>query len=297
MKYIFIVNVKAGGRNSKEEIVKQIENLKKVFDYEIYETKAPKDATSFVKRYCKQHKSEACFVACGGDGTLNEVLNGMVDSKNKHLAILSFGSGNDFVKCYPDKNFLSVENLLNGKPEKIDIIKVNKNYAINVCNVGFEASACNYANKIKEKGGKNSYTKGLIKALFNSRFNKIDIIADGEKLTKGRMLLCTIANGRFVGGKYCCAPRSLNNDGELDVCLINSISLLRFIRSLKSYETGTHLENPLLKGKLFYRRAKHVEVSSKKQIEVCLDGEIIYGKKFSFDVIENGVSLILPQNN
>ena len=108
MKYIFVCNKNAGQRQATSLIRDQIQKLSNKIEYELYETKAPLDATRFVTEYCDAHKDEeTCFVACGGDGTINEVASGIVNKKNKSIAPFACGSGNDLIKYYKGKDFLN----------------------------------------------------------------------------------------------------------------------------------------------------------------------------------------------
>ena len=94
MKFVFIVNERAGGRHATDVLRQEIANSGVEFDYEIYVTKARLDATDYVKNYCKSYKDEACFVACGGDGTVKEVVSGLVGEQNKYFAVMVRG-------CFP----------------------------------------------------------------------------------------------------------------------------------------------------------------------------------------------------
>ena len=292
MKYIFVVNRTAGSGDPLQRLKKELEKSPS-FDYDIYLTKGERDATHFVKDYCEKFSDECCFVACGGDGTLNEVVSGLVGQENKYFSLLAFGSGNDFAKYYPDRTFTSVSDLLCGQVVPIDVLKINESYAVNMVNIGLEANVGAYANKVKIKGGKHAYTKGLVHAIFTGRFNKLHIEVDGKEITSGTTLLCSVANGKYAGSKYKCAPLSMNDDGYLDVCLFKSMSLLKFLTCVKSYERGEHLIVKKTEKKRVYVRGSEVRVFSKKQIGLCLDGEMIFGKEFTISVLHHKLNFIL----
>ena len=106
MHYCFIINNAPSKALNVQKITNQIEHLGTAIDYEIYKTTAVRSTTEFVCNYCRTNPDrEICFVACGGDGTINETATGMMmgGTSNKHLAVLAYGSGNDFVKYYPKK--------------------------------------------------------------------------------------------------------------------------------------------------------------------------------------------------
>ena len=108
MKHIFVINPAAGAVDALEEIKKKVNSEAKGYDYEFYETKAPHDATEYIKSYCASHPEKVRFYACGGDGTLNEVVNGVVGFDNAEVGCIPSGSGNDFVKYYGPKKSSSI---------------------------------------------------------------------------------------------------------------------------------------------------------------------------------------------
>ena len=293
MTYVFVINAQPAKSGLFERIVQKLKPFKDKIKYELYRTVCHRDATRFVSECCaKRPEEEICFVACGGDGTISEVAAALVGSNNKYLAVMPYGTGNDFVKYYPGHDFQSIEKLIEAKPSKIDIIKVNDRYSINVCNVGFESSVCAKANAISARGGSHSYTKGLLLSLLSDRFNKIKIAVDGQVITRSRMLLCTLANCRFVGGEYKCAPKAVNDDGLMDICLIHPIPLLKLASLLRTYREGRHLDTP--RRFLSYCRGKHVEVTSDTQTQLCLDGEILPGQRFVIDILPRAINLLVP---
>ena len=107
MKHVFIINPKSGKDDKKEGLLNQLKKYKDKLDYQIYITKSSKDATRYVDEYCKQYKEDVTFYACGGDGTLNEVVSGAIGHNNAIVSIYPCGSGNDFVKIYGGKEKFS----------------------------------------------------------------------------------------------------------------------------------------------------------------------------------------------
>ena len=296
MHYCFIINNEPSKAGNAEKIEADIKRLEKPINFEIYRTTAEKTATEFVKEFCQKNpEQETCFVACGGDGTINEVASGMVGAQDKHLAVLAYGSGNDFIKYYQGKDFLSVDSLVNGTPHKIDILKVNDSYSINVCNFGFDSVVASTANKLSRKGNKNPYRWGIVKAIFCGRFNRIQVKADGEELNPGkRMLLCTLGNNNHVGGEFFCSPRAKNDDGLIEVGYCKTTTLMGFLGLLKIYTVGNHLDDPNASKHFIYRQSKTVDVHSDKLIELCLDGEMLPGNDFHIEIIPGAISFIIP---
>ena len=301
MKYVCIVNPHAGAANSAGKIRSTIAMLPQRDDCEVYETKAPRDATAYVRRWCEEHPDEKVrFIACGGDGTVNEVMNGAVGIENASVSCYPCGSGNDFVKAFGGaEKFESLEALFHAPERKLDLLKVGDRYADNVVNFGFDTTVAITINKEREKtghGNKSAYTKGVVTALVKSMNNAFTVKADGETLNPaGKALLCTVANGQYVGGSFCCAPRAETDDGLIEVCLIKPISRLRFVKILTPYTYGQHLDRPDMQDIVVYRRAKRVEIEADAGFAYSLDGEIIYEDKFCVEIAPAAVNFAVPE--
>ena len=306
MKYIFIANKNAGNKDALTKIDEQLKSLTSPIDHEIYCTKGKKDASRFVQEYSSLHPDdEVCFIACGGDGTISEVANGLVGTKNKYLAILAYGSGNDFIKYYKGYDFLSLQKIVDGEKHKIDILKITDGtdipkYSINVCNFGLDSVVCAYANKLKDQGKKHAYTKGVIRAIFCGRYNDIQVEVDNELVVDKKLLLGTLANCHYVGGTYFTAPRAKNDDGIIDVCIYRPMPLLKFASLLNAYKTGHHLDDENLARttkELFFKKTKNpIHVFSKKPFELCLDGEMLPGTDFYVSIVPGAINFIIPKN-
>lgn len=299
MRRIFIVNPLAGAKSSQDTIEKKIKE-NNLSDCEIYITKSKGDATAFVKEQCEKTQEDILFCACGGDGTLNEVASGCVGHRNAILTVYPCGSGNDYIKYYGDKEaFLDINRLLGGTEDKIDIIKVGDRYAVNACHFGFDSVVAKTMPKIKYKkiiGGKNAYNTSVIYALFKGMKNKCKVIADGEVLSDKYILLCTVTNGKYVGGSYKCAPRSLNNDGLMEVCCVKPVSIFKFVKLIPTYKKGEHLEDESLKKVLKYRQCKKVQIIAEdEKFAISLDGEVVYGNNFEVEIMPREVRFLVPQ--
>ena len=310
MKYIFIANPNAGKKDSSSSIRQQIAPYS---DMELYLTRGTRDATRFVNSYCSEHPDEeVCFVACGGDGTICEVASGMVGHPNASLACFPVGSGDDYVKYFRDvdgiakERFLDVKALREGSNRKVDIMEVTVGggendgtyYSINVCNFGFDAMVCRTMIEVKRKpiiGGRNSYTTGIVKAIFTSRRNHVTIAVDGKPFNDETFMLCTLGNGRYVGGAYCCCPLSRNDDGLIEVNLIRPVSIPRFAFLVGEYKKGTHINKPRLRKVLSYTQGKCVELSHSEPFWVSIDGELLCGTHYTIRQLHQAISLRVPK--
>ena len=308
MKHLIVVNGNAGSFTPAFEA--KIEEAFKGLDFEIYKTEGPRSVIPFLKEYLKKNAKDTVRVyACGGDGTVHEVVNGMVGAENAELAILAVGTGNDFVKVYggPEK-FQEFKPMIEGEAKPIDISKISSAdlkedwYSVNVINFGFDAIVGAMGNFYKENGlPEEAKKKGLgpydyaLKhdAMKHGRFNDIEVYADGVKMNEKQMLLCTLAQGQFVGGKFHCAPKSDNTDGLIDVCVLKTMTFLGLGMIIGTYTKGKHLDRK--RRKIAYTRAKEVKMVGPKEFDVCVDGEMIKGKEFTVTCLPGAIKLVIPQ--
>lgn len=299
MKHIFIVNPNAGQGRAVETIRSQLSALGSDIESEIYLTKGKGDAKAYIEHRLSESNTPIRFYACGGDGTVNEVINGIAPFSHSEFSVFPCGSGNDFVKCFGQgEAFLDIKSLVYGKTHDIDIIKVNDRYCINVCNFGLDANVVRIMEKVKNKfflGGKNAYLTGVAVSFITSMCNRATVFADGKKLNNGRFLLCTIANGQYVGGQFKCAPRARVNDGWLDICLVDTVSRFTFLRLVKSYAEGRHLDDVRFKNIIRYARCKRVEIVADENFIISLDGELINSPHTIVEVVPNAARIAVPQ--
>lgn len=301
MKYIFIVNCRRDKVAIREEVERQLAELEDEFQRNgdsatVYFTTGEGDATREVHLYSDLHPNEqVCFVACGGDGTVNEVASGIVGFEHKSMAILALHSNNDTIKYYPGRCFTSIREILQGDDARIDIIHVNDSYAVNACNYGFDAQVALAANAMAEQNKSNVFRRGIAKAIFFKRYNRIRTVADGVRIGPRYIFSCTLANGRYVGGEFLAAPNAENDDGLIDLCLLKPMLFITFLFMMRSFKRGEHLRHPYLSRRIVYRQVKHITVSSTHLINMCLDGEILPGTNFEIEILPKAITLRLPK--
>ena len=302
MKHILVVNPAAGRTNALPRIREEAEALRSLYDIEIYETTGRGDATAFVKKTIAENPDVPMrFYSCGGDGTLKEVANGAVYAPNASVSCYPCGSGNDFVKYYGGAaNFLSLKALFEGEEREIDLLTDGEEYSINAANFGFDYSVCKTMEKVRRfplLGGKRAYYAGIATSLVTAMKNRVKVYADGALLTEDdKFLLCTVANGTYIGGSYMCAPRADNEDGLLELCYVKAVSIPRFLKLIGYYKRGEHLEAEALAPYIIYKRVSKVEVESPdKGFGYALDGEMHPAERFSLSVAPKALRFAIPK--
>lgn len=299
MRHIFIINPISGKGNAlqlEEKLRRQL-GQKTDLSWEIYRTKAPGDAASFVRR--RAAEGPARFYACGGDGTLHEVADGVRDFPESALGVFPAGSGNDFVRTFSEpETFLDLDRQLEGEPVGIDLIRAGKHFAVNMLNIGFDCEVVNWVNthrSIPLLGGKLRYLLGVLVMLFRRMGQSLTIRLPDGREESGRFLLCTAANGQFCGGGFRAAPLARPNDGRLELTAVRKVGRLRFLSLLGAYRTGAYLHHPLAERILFRGSCASLTLSAPGGSHVCVDGEVYPFTELQLEVLPKAIRMILPK--
>ncbi len=299
MKHIFIVNPAAGRMDATDFVRESVENCGLDIDYEIYRTVCPGDATKYIKSVLEDTDTEYRFYSCGGDGTLNEVISGVVGHDNVSVTVFPCGSGNDYIKYYgTQSDFSDLKELIAAPSHKIDVMKVEDSYAVNAVHFGFDTFVLETMVKVRRKpliGGRNAYTTGVVTALIKGMKSKCKMTVDGEEIGSDELLLCTVCNGKYVGGSYKCAPKSLNNDGYMEVCHVKPVSRLKFLTLMNAYKNGTHLDDKRFEKYIVYKRCREIELDCPEGFNLSLDGELKSVGKCKVEIIDKAVNFAVPE--
>lgn len=274
MKHVFIVNPKAGGGKS----LKIVENIERIYkrdnkEYVIHYTKEPMDAMRITKEY---EKLECVIFSVGGDGTMNEVLNGIIGSKNL-FSVIPAGSGNDFTRALESIDELEFS---------IDVGKINERYFVNVVCIGIDAEVASNANIMKAMKVPPSqiYNASIIYTFIKYRFKKIECYFNNlQKVDK--FTLIAICNGRYYGGGFKIAPKAKLTDGLFDIYFVNKISKIKIPKLFLKLVKGTHEEIPTIEKSL----SDSLIIRTEKTLICNVDGETLKGKEFNIKTIKNAV--------
>ena len=187
---------------------------------------------------------------------------------------------------------------MSGHEQRVDMIRVNDRYAINVVNMGFEAKTAARMIRFRHlplMHGYRAYYGAIVLTLIDGVRHRCKIAVDGETMMDGNILLCTLANGDYVGGSFRCAPRADVADGQIEVCIVTPISRFRFARLIGYYQRGEHLDNPLLRDCIHYCRGRKVVNDADPGFLMCLDGEITSGSHFEIENVPSALRFIVPE--
>lgn len=303
MKNYFIINPAAGGGKFAEKLSNEIESVCKErnADFEIYVTKSEGDATEYVRRVCEQTPADQTvrLYSCGGDGTNYEVISGAVGFDNALVGFIPSGTGNDFIRCFDGgENFSDLGAQLDGRTEKIDLIRCNDRYVMNMMNTGFDCEVAHKASKLKTYpliSSSMAYIMGVVAKLITKPTTGFKIALDGgEYLDRPSLLLATFSNGRYCGGGFKSSPKARLRSGYIDVCLISDLSRLKFIGIVGKYRSGEYLFDESLKNIVEYRRATSVEIDFGKNRNICIDGEIFETQTLKLEVMPKALNIIVP---
>jgi len=300
MKHLFVINPAAGGiRSGVEELNLDIKTFAETLSdpYEIYTTTAPMDACK--KIITEAESADKLYVyACGGDGTLNECVNGAAKRENVFLTHYPCGTGNDFLKAFGHENagkFRNLEALSAGFECKLDLIDCDGRYGVNICSVGIDARVgadVHKYSRIPLIGGATGYIVSLIVNVIKGVTQKFRITVDGTVIDKKITLACA-CNGRFYGGGFSPVPDSITDDGILECLVVEPVSRLKVAQVVGRYKQGRFREFPDL---FTYVRGSGMEIESDREFVVNIDGESIFSKKISFKLIPKSINFIFPND-
>ena len=306
MEHIFIINPVSGTTNPRTFLEPAIHKAAQAqgISYQILETEHPGHAREIAERISKEGKPVR-FYACGGDGTLNEVVEGTLGCKNAETACVPCGSGNDFVRNFGEKEeFLDLENLIQGQACTIDLIRTQYGIATAICSAGLDAQVAYGIPKFRRipfAGGEMAYKLSILTSLCSKLGHKLRIQADDEVFT-GEFLMLAICNGMTYGGGFKAAPQADMQDGMLELVMVKKISRLRIAGVVNTYKQGKHMQDnqviPELQDVMIYRRVRRVsvQVEDNRPIVVTQDGECAPRMSLDASVEAQAARVTLPRS-
>ena len=296
MKHLFIINPAAGSKNRTEESSKIIHKICRArkLSYEIRVSTAPGE--------CKRIAREACLTgeelriyACGGDGTLNEVVSGAAGFDNAAVTVYSGGSGNDFVKLFDEpKAFFDLNRLMDADEATFDLIDCNGDISLNICSVGLDArigtDVSNY-KRLPLLHGFRAYAASTVVNVVRGIAEHYVVEINGETIDAEQTFVC-VCNGRFYGGGFNPVPTADPSDGILDVLLVKKVSRLQVPGLIGKYKAGRYAELPHV---VRHIRTDCITIRCDRPTPVNLDGELRTAETVTLKVSDKKIRFFYPK--
>lgn len=296
MKHWFIINPAAGKSDRTTELSYRIAALckKRNFDFEVVVSHAPGECESLARAAAET--GEPCRIyACGGDGTLNEVVNGAAGYPNAAVTVFPSGSGNDFIKASSDPAaFFDMERLLDPEEAVFDLIEAGERYGLNICSVGIDARVGLDVAKYKRLplvSGSGAYLISTLVNVIKGVHRHYVIEVAGEVIDARQTLICA-CNGRWYGGGFYPVPEAELDDGLLDVLLIQPVSRLKVAVVIGQYKAGKYQNFPDL---VRHLRVSEITIHSDEPSKINVDGEELIAKDITFRISEKKLRFFYPK--
>ncbi|HLM58550.1 MAG TPA: diacylglycerol kinase family protein [Pyrinomonadaceae bacterium] len=279
MKSRLIVNPVSGTDSGPDHLQLINERLREAGDLDIVMTVAPGDALDAARRSAREGY-DRLFVG-GGDGTLNEVLNGVAavegGLERVTFGLIPLGTGNDFADALgiPDEVEAALGVLLGGREVRVDVGVLNDRHFVNVSAGGFIAEVSDAVSpRLKTVAGKLAYLIGGAQVLLDYEAVNVRLrVVAGEDVIEREMgvEMFAVCNSRLIGGGRVIAPHAVIDDGLLDLCIIEAMPTAEFLALLPRVSGGGHVEDE----RVTYLRADELELRFDRTIKVNTDGEVL----------------------
>ena len=282
MQYIIIHNPTAGrGRVRRPRVERALDSVS--LSYRLLTTGHPGHARELARQYAGE---AGVVVAAGGDGTIQEVARGLLQSgTSTPLGILPVGTGNDFIKAFGKSLTLqtAAQVLAEANVVRVDCGQVRwkergalqEQIFVNALGLGFNARVARAVAEVKKLRGTAAYLAAALKTLYRwtSPTARVDAIIEGQhcRLYSGSLFLVTAGNGVCSGGGFYLTPEASVLDGRLDVCLIKDLPVRRVLQLIPRVFMGRHAGAP----EVHLHRVQELIVATDAPVSVHADGEVI----------------------
>lgn len=291
-KFYIIANPVAGKNKAPALAMQVLESLKtKGARAEIILTESRHKTTETVRQI---ESPENVIVACGGDGTVQDVVNGL-QASDSVLGIIPGGRCNDFARAigvYSMREADSIaETLLKGRVKNFDCGIINNRKFLTVATCGFDSEVSRFVeNHRLIFKGTTAYLYGVVRILFGYKFEKVKLTGDFGVIEEKTLLVAT-ANTPFYGGAMKIAPSATPDDGIFDVCLVREVSKFTVLRMLLRVFKGTHTTHPAVR--IFKTRELKIETQNTTRW-ICADGESIAQTPSVIKICPGALKVIVP---
>ncbi len=294
MEHIFIINPAAGHSDKTAAYSSQIRAYCKDLPHRIEISKGPGDCTRIAREAAASGK-EVRLYACGGDGTLNEVVAGAAGFPNAAVTCFCGGSGNDFVKVFGSKEpFMDLKRLLDAEEAAFDLIDCNGRLGINTCCVGLDANIGVDVQKYKRLpmvNGSLAYLLSTAVNLFRGTHDRYTLETAGQTIDSDFTFLCA-ANGQWYGSTFHVVPDASPADGLLDLLLVRRLRFWEFPGAIRKYQQGRYREVPHMARHI---RTDELYIRCRRESVAALDGEAIWATEFRIKISDKKIRFFYPR--
>ncbi len=289
--FLILVNPNAGNKKP----IKILPLVKKIFDsnkvnYDVFISNSSEELTAFLNKSKKFNK----ILILGGDGTINQVLEYVVENDNISVGILPVGSGNDMAKnlgFLPPFKEEYILNIINGTIRSVDICKCNNKYFCNELGIGFAAKVAHDYNSSPFLRGKAKYYFQIFKNILFYKSKEL-FISTPEKSYSEKVFLVSVGNGKTTGGGVPLTVNAKIDDGLMDVCLVKDLTILPRVENLMKALKGKHLDLPYVN----YFRTNKILIESTEDIIAHMDGEMFKTNKLDISLYKQKLNVIFNPN-
>lgn len=295
MRHVFIINPVAGPKNSAKELLDRVEAAFPAGDFEAYTTQGAGDARRLAQEALAPGDPVRLY-ACGGDGTLNEVVNAAAGKDWAAVTNVPLGTGNDFLRIYGREGktrFTDLTALRDGPQEALDLIDCNGLLGLDVVCVGVDARVAADVHRFKRipfVGKKLAYILSLIVTVLKGITKYLEVEM-GPIRHRGKTALICVCNGQYYGGGFRPVPEARPDDGVLDMLLVGDVSLFRFAQCVGKYAAGRYRECPEL---VRDWHGDRVTISSPVEVAAVVDGEVLRSREFTIQLSQRKLNFFRP---
>jgi diacylglycerol kinase (ATP) len=281
----------ASARGKGARIGRQVEDLcrSSSIDYSLEYTTGPYKASEMASQACSQFE---CIVAVGGDGTINEVVNGIIGRKVK-LGIIPIGSGNDYVKIMniPLQVPLAFESLLRQKTRLVDAGKAGDTYFANGLGIGFDAWVVITSQRVTKLRGSAIYLYSVLKTMFSYKSPWMRLTYD-DTVYEDKIFMITVGNGVSLGGGFKLTPFAIVDDGLFDLNIVRDLNKVEIVQNLIGVYSGKHVLMPQVRT----GRTREVLIESDQDLVAHADGELLRSstKSLRVELLPKALEVIVP---
>jgi YegS/Rv2252/BmrU family lipid kinase len=292
MQVIGIVNSKAGKGEARMRVEKTRARFRaSEINLQIVKTKSPGHAAQIAKEYFQEgHRKFLCF---GGDGTLNEIVNGLFENgipEGIQVGVVPTGTGNSFIKDFDSHTMNLADKIIQNKTRPCDVIETvhtdGKLYWINIFSFGFTSNVGNTRQKLFRGIGSLGYTLAVLLELKRLSSFPVRLQLDNEVVESDSTFI-SINNTRYTGGKMMMAPEALPDDGLLDIVEARKTGKMELLRAFPRIFKGTHALLPFVD---FYK-TKTIQFDFQKPVDVVIDGEMKNIQPLSMKVLPKAIQI------